>query len=74
MKKTLEEYGPIPKEIYEVSQQLKNAGFEAYLIGGCVRDILLHVKPKDWDITTNAKPEDIIKILEYSKDGQNPTL
>jgi poly(A) polymerase/tRNA nucleotidyltransferase (CCA-adding enzyme) len=63
MKKTTEEYGPIPKEILEVSQKLKEAGFEAYLIGGCVRDILIHVKPKDWDITTNAKPEDIIKIF-----------
>jgi len=63
MKKTIEEYGPIPKEVWEVSQKLKDSGYEAYLIGGCVRDILLGVKPKDWDITTNAKPEDIIKIF-----------
>jgi len=63
MKKTTEEYGPIPKEVLEVSQKLKEAGYEAYLIGGCVRDILLNVKPKDWDVTTNAKPEDIIKIF-----------
>lgn len=63
MKKTIEEYGPIPKEVWEVSQKLKGEGYEAYLIGGCVRDILLGVKPKDWDITTNAKPEEIIKIF-----------
>ena len=63
MKKILDEFGPIPKEVLEVSQKLKDAGFEAYLIGGCVRDILINVKPKDWDITTNAKPEDIIKIF-----------
>ena len=63
MKKTTEEYGPIPKEVLEVSQKLKNAGFEAYLIGGCVRDIILGVKPRDWDFTTNAKPDDIIKIF-----------
>jgi tRNA nucleotidyltransferase (CCA-adding enzyme) len=63
MKKTTEEYGPISKEVLEVSQKLKDAGYEAYLIGGCVRDILIGVKPKDWDLTTNAKPEEIIKIF-----------
>ncbi|MFA6227466.1 MAG: HD domain-containing protein [Candidatus Paceibacterota bacterium] len=62
MKKTSNktEFGPIPKEVWEASQTLKKAGFEAYLIGGCVRDILLGIIPKDWDITTNAKPEQII--------------
>ncbi|MFA5934766.1 MAG: HD domain-containing protein [Candidatus Paceibacterota bacterium] len=57
------EYGPIPKVVYETSQKLKEAGFESYLIGGCVRDIILGIKPKDWDITTNAKPEQIISIF-----------
>jgi len=64
MKKTLsEEFGPIPKVVWETSNKLKEAGFEAYLIGGCVRDILLGMKPKDWDFTTNAKPEEIIKVF-----------
>ena len=63
MKKTIEEYGPIPQEVWDASLKLKTAGFEAYLIGGCVRDILLGFAPKDWDITTNAKPEEIIKIF-----------
>jgi tRNA nucleotidyltransferase (CCA-adding enzyme) len=63
MKQKEIEYGPIPKVVWETSEQLKNAGFEAYLIGGCVRDILLGIKPKDWDITTNAKPENIISIF-----------
>jgi tRNA nucleotidyltransferase/poly(A) polymerase len=40
-------------------RNLKNAGFEAYLVGGCVRDLLLNKEPKDWDITTNATPEQI---------------
>ncbi len=62
-RKTTEEYGPIPKEVLEVSQKLKEAGYEAFLIGGCVRDILIKRKPKDWDITTNARPEEIIKIF-----------
>ncbi len=53
----------LPKEVVNVVKTLKNNGFEAYLIGGCVRDILLERKPKDWDITTNATPEQIISIF-----------
>ena len=53
----------LPKEIVVIAENLKRAEFEAYLIGGCVRDILLNRKPKDWDFTTNAKPEDIIKLF-----------
>lgn len=53
----------IPKEVVNVSTQLKNAGFESYLVGGCVRDLLINRKPKDWDLTTNATPEQIIKIF-----------
>ena len=63
MKKAVKEFGPIPKEIKDATEVLKKAGFEAYLVGGCVRDILIGRKPSDWDITTNAKPEDIIKIF-----------
>jgi len=47
-----------------VADTLQKAGFEVYLIGGCVRDLLREVKPKDWDVTTNAKPEEIQKIFE----------
>jgi poly(A) polymerase/tRNA nucleotidyltransferase (CCA-adding enzyme) len=49
----------IPKEITSCVQILENAGFEAFLVGGCARDLFLGRKPKDWDITTNAKPEQI---------------
>ncbi len=49
----------IPTEIAKVAETLENKGFEAYLIGGCVRDLLIGRKPKDWDITTNATPEQI---------------
>lgn len=63
MKHSVEDYGPIPREVWETSETLKKSGFEAYLIGGCVRDIILGITPKDWDITTNAKPEDIIRIF-----------
>lgn len=38
-------------------------GFEGYVVGGCVRDLLLHREPEDWDITTNAKPEQVKKLF-----------
>lgn len=50
---------PIPSEVSHVTKTLRDAGFEAYLVGGCVRDMLANLKPKDWDITTNAKPAQI---------------
>ncbi|QEK13598.1 CCA tRNA nucleotidyltransferase [Crassaminicella thermophila] len=43
---------------------LNNYGFDAYVVGGCVRDSLLRRKPQDWDICTNALPEEIIKIFK----------
>ena len=49
----------IPKEVSRVTETLENAGFEAYLVGGCVRDLFLGKTPKDWDVTTNANPEQI---------------
>ncbi len=57
---------PIPPEVTAVSEGLRKEGFEAYLVGGCVRDVLIGRKPKDWDITTNAKPEDIQRIFSDS--------
>jgi len=54
----------IPSEIRVIPETLEKAGFEAYLVGGCVRDLLLGRKPKDWDVTTNAKPADIQAYFE----------
>ena len=54
----------IPKEVSHVTSTLEKAGFEAYLVGGCVRDLLMNRDPKDWDVTTNAKPDEIIKLFE----------
>ncbi len=56
----------IPKEVSQVTKTLQNANFEAYLVGGCVRDILRGENPKDWDITTNATPSDIQDLFEDS--------
>ena len=49
----------IPTEVQHVADTLENAGFEAYLVGGCVRDLILEHEPNDWDITTNAHPTEI---------------
>jgi tRNA nucleotidyltransferase (CCA-adding enzyme) len=56
----------IPKNVIEILGQLKTVGFEAYIVGGCVRDLLLNKEPKDWDIATNAKPDDVMKICPDS--------
>lgn len=50
---------PVPVEIQEITKTLRKAGFEAYLVGGCVRDLALGRIPKDWDITTNATPKEL---------------
>ncbi len=49
----------IPQEITTIVETLEKAGFQAYLVGGCARDLFLGRTPKDWDITTNAKPDQI---------------
>lgn len=54
----------IPQEINALCATLRGAGFEAYLVGGCVRDLLIGREPKDWDITTNATPEQIQSLFE----------
>ena len=54
----------IPKEVSHVTDALEKAGFEAYLVGGCVRDLVMGREPKDWDVTTNAKPEQIMELFE----------
>ncbi len=54
----------IPEYVSYVTQTLEKGGFEAHLVGGCVRDLLMNRTPKDWDITTNATPEEIIGLFE----------
>ena len=56
----------IPKGIESVVKKLEKKGFQAYLVGGCVRDLLRNVDPRDWDVATNAKPEEIEKIFPKS--------
>jgi len=47
-----------------IVEKLNEVGFEAYVVGGCVRDSIMGKKPKDWDITTNAKTEQIMQVFE----------
>ncbi|MFN3693231.1 MAG: CCA tRNA nucleotidyltransferase [Candidatus Paceibacteria bacterium] len=56
----------IPLEVRAVADRLRSAGYDAYLVGGCVRDLLLGKNPKDWDFTTDAVPEAIIAIFPDS--------
>ncbi len=56
----------IPDEVLETGEKLETAGFSAYLVGGCVRDVFLGRLPKDWDIATDARPEEIQKIFSDS--------
>ncbi|WP_035283093.1 MULTISPECIES: HD domain-containing protein [unclassified Clostridium] len=54
----------MPADVDYIITTLMDNGFEAYIVGGCVRDSILNKKPKDWDITTKAKPEDVIKLFD----------
>lgn len=54
----------IPEYVTHVTKTIERAGFEVFLVGGCVRDLIIGRNPKDWDITTNAKPEEIIQLFE----------
>lgn len=49
----------------DIVERLKKNGFETYLVGGCVRDLLVQVVPKDFDIVTNAQPQQIKKIIPF---------
>jgi poly(A) polymerase len=54
---------------YAVStvKTLKDAGFEAYVVGGAVRDLLLDLEPKDFDVATNAHPEQVLKLFRRAR-------
>ena len=54
----------IPQSVLFVVKKIQQAGFEVYPVGGCVRDSLLTRPVKDWDLTTNAKPSQVVKLFE----------
>jgi tRNA nucleotidyltransferase (CCA-adding enzyme) len=58
----------LPDKVRLIIQKLMNAGFEAYAVGGCVRDSLLGKEPNDWDITTSALPNEVKTLFRRTVD------
>ncbi|MBP5565692.1 MAG: polynucleotide adenylyltransferase, partial [Lachnospiraceae bacterium] len=58
----------LPENVKNIIEELNKAGYEAYAVGGCVRDSILGRVPNDWDITTNAKPLDVKSIFRRTVD------
>ena len=57
----------LDQDALKVLKILTKSGYESYLVGGCIRDLLLGYKPKDFDIATNATPEQIHKLFKWSR-------
>ncbi len=58
----------MPPQVERILEKLNEKGFEAYAVGGCVRDSLLGRQPKDWDITTSARPEQVKSLFRRTID------
>ena len=58
----------MPKKVESIIETLSSHGYEAYAVGGCVRDTILGRTPDDWDITTSARPEEVKKIFGRTVD------
>lgn len=58
----------LPEDVAYIIRTLEEAGFEAYAVGGCVRDTLLGRKPQDWDITTSARPQETKSLFRKTID------
>lgn len=58
----------LPEKVHKIIDTLEEAGFEAYAVGGCVRDSILGRDPDDWDITTSAKPEEMKRLFPRTVD------
>lgn len=58
----------LPSDVKRIIEVLETAGYEAYAVGGCVRDSILGRVPDDWDITTSAKPEEVKKLFKRTFD------
>ena len=57
----------IPSYVLEVIRKLQQYDFQAYMVGGCIRDLLLNIQPKDFDIATNAHPDQVTAIFKNSR-------
>jgi poly(A) polymerase len=59
--------GALDPDAVRVVERLQSAGFDAFLVGGCVRDLLLGRKPKDFDVATDARPRQIRKLFRHCR-------
>lgn len=59
----------IPAPVLRCVEQLRQAGFEAYPVGGCVRDLVLGRTPEDWDVTTSARPQQVMALFDARPTG-----
>ena len=57
----------LPRDVNTIITRLEGAGFEAFCVGGAVRDSLMGIVPGDWDVTTSATPEEIKKVFSEYK-------
>jgi poly(A) polymerase/tRNA nucleotidyltransferase (CCA-adding enzyme) len=67
VRKTGAAWRHVPSPVREVLQKFWDSGLQAYLVGGCVRDLCLGKKPNDWDIATNALPERVQELFEHTR-------
>ena len=58
----------LPKDVKHILDTLTENGYEAYAVGGCIRDSILKRSPDDWDITTNALPEQVKELFKRTVD------
>ena len=58
----------LPEKVEYIIETLQSAGYEAYAVGGCVRDCMLHREPKDWDVTTSADPYEVKALFRRTVD------
>lgn len=58
----------IPEDVHILINTLNQAGYEAYIVGGCVRDSLMGREPKDWDINTSARPDEVKRLFTKTYD------
>lgn len=58
----------LPEAVKYIIQTIEDAGFEAYAVGGCVRDSILNREPNDWDITTSATPDEVKGLFRHTVD------
>ena len=56
----------LPEHVRHIIRRLMSHGYEAYAVGGCVRDMMLGREPEDWDITTSALPEQVKELFPHT--------